>query len=474
MNRPMHHHTPLPYTNRARANVRAAARPGPAGMIRAAWFGIGLGLAAAGAFALASQAHAAADVQQITTPGGLNAWLVEEHGIPMVAIEIIFEGGATRDPGDLPGAAHFMASMLDEGAGGLDSAGFSDAADRLALRYGFDAGRDSFSVSARMLTEYRAASVDLLRTALMEPLFDAEPMERVRAQILSGLASEQTDPGDMADKAWRAALFPTDPYGLPVNGTAETIAKMTVADLAAARARALNRSRVSIGVVGDITAAELGPMLDHLLGALPDASWTSAPMATTDFNGAMQVVDFDTPQAVARLIGPGLLRDDPDFMPAYVMNHILGGGGFSSRLTTEVREKRGLTYSVWSYLAPSDRAGLIMAGVASDNATIKQAVDVIRDQWALMADKGVTAQELEDAQRYLTGAYPLRFDSNGKIAGQLAGLMRDGFTPAYLTERNDLINAVTLDDIARVAKRVLRPELLHVVVVGKPEGLATN
>jgi zinc protease len=197
-------------------------------------------------------------------------------------------------------------------------------------------------------------------------------------------------------------------------------------------------------------------------------------MADPAFDGTLEVIDFDTPQSVARLVGPGIMRDDPDFMPAFVMNHILGGGGFSSRLTEEVREKRGLTYSVWSYLAPYDRAGLIMAGVSSDNARIKESVDVIRAEWARMADSGVTAQELKDAQTYLTGAYPLRFDSNGKIAGQLAGLMHDGFTPAYLTERNGQIDAVTTDDIARVAKRLLRPDLLHVVVVGKPEGLAAN
>jgi zinc protease len=453
--------------------ARAITRDGT-GMIRAAWLGIGLGLAAACALAWAAPAQAAADVQQIETPGGLKAWLVEEHAIPMIALEIIFDGGAARDPADRIGAAHFLSGMLDEGAGDLDSATFSATADRLALRVGFDTGRDSFSISARMLTENRDASVDLLRDALIAPRFDAEPMERVRAQILSALASEQTDPGDIAEKSWRAALFAGDAYARPVNGTAASVAAMTAADLSDARARALNRAHVSIGVVGDITAAELGPLLDRLLGDLPDQPWERAAMADPAFDGTLEVIDFDTPQSVARLVGPGIMRDDPDFMPAFVMNHILGGGGFSSRLTEEVREKRGLTYSVWSYLAPYDRAGLIMAGVSSDNARIKESVDVIRAEWARMADNGVTAQELKDAQTYLTGAYPLRFDSNGKIAGQLAGLMHDGFTPAYLTERNGQIDAVTTDDIARVAKRLLRPDLLHVVVVGKPEGLAAN
>lgn len=464
MNRPMH----APRTKTAALPDRAGA------MARAAWLGLGLGLSAACVWAWADPAHAAADIQQIETPGGLKAWLVEEHAIPMVAIEIIFPGGAARDAEGAPGSSYFLSAMLDEGAGDLDSAAFSAKADRLALRYDFDAGRDSFSVSARMLTENRDESVALLRLAMTAPRFDDEPMARVRAQILSGLRNEETDPGDMADKAWRKALFADDPYGLPLKGDADSVTAMTADDLRAARLRAFNLSGAAIGVVGDITAAELAPMLDSLLGGLPTDALPPAPMAEPSFDGALEVIDFDTPQSVARLVGPGILRDDPDFIPAYVMNHILGGGGFSSRLTEEVREKRGLTYSVWSYLAPMDRAGIYMAGVSSDNARIKEAVDVIRDEWARMADHGATAEELEAAKRYLTGAYPLRFDSNGKIAGQLAGLLRDGFPASYITERNALIDAVTLDDIARVAKRLLRPELLHVVVVGKPEGLATN
>ncbi|MFT4794581.1 MAG: zinc protease [Paracoccaceae bacterium] len=469
-----HMHTPR-HAAPPRATAVAAALPDRTGaMARAAWLGLGLGLSAACLWAWASPANAAAQIQQIETPGGLKAWLVEEHAIPMVAIEIIFPGGAGRDAEGVAGSSYFLSAMLDEGAGELESAAFSAKADELALRFGFDAGQDSFSVSARMLTANRDESVELLRLAMTQPRFDDEPMARVRAQILSGLRNEETDPGAMADKAWRAAVFASDAYGAPMKGEAADVEAMQADDLRAARLRAFNLSGAAIGVVGDITAAELGPMLDRLLGDLPNVAVAPAPKAETSFDGALQVVEFDTPQSVARLVGPGILRDDPDFMPAYVMNHILGGGGFSSRLTEEVREKRGLTYSVWSYLAPLDRAGLYMAGVSSDNARIKEAVDVIRTEWARMRDHGVTAAELEAAQRYLTGAYPLRFDSNAKIAGQLAGLMRDGFAPSYITERNALIEAVTLDDVARVAERLLRPDLLHVVVVGKPEGLLAN
>lgn len=417
-------------------------------------------------------AAAMTPVQVVTSPGGVTAWLVEEHAIPMVALEIMFDTGADLDLDGKPGATYYLSGMLDEGAGDLDSAAFSAKADELALRFGFDAGRDALSVSAKMLTENLDEAAQLLRLALTAPRFDAEPMERVRAQILSGLRSRATDPDDIVEDAWRKTAFPAgDTYARPIQGDEASITAMTADDLRAQMKIALNRSKIYVGVVGDIDAERLKPLLDTLLGDLPDTPLERPGQIAVSPEGGLQVVDFDAPQAVARLTAPGILRDDPDFMPAYVMNHILGGGGFSSRLTEQVREKRGLTYSVWSYLAPWDRAGVYIAGVASDNAKIAKAVEVIRAEWARMAEDGVTQEELDNAKRYLTGAYPLRFDSNGKIAGQLAGLMADGYTPDYIEKRNALIEAVTLEDVNRAAKRLLKPEELHVTVVGRPVGM---
>ena len=416
-------------------------------------------------------ARAATEVQVVTSPGGITAWLVEEHSIPMLALEISFGGGASREPADKAGATSFLSAMLDEGAGDLDTAAFSARADRLALQYGFDAGRDTFDVSARMLTETREDSVELLRLALTEPRFDPEPMERIRAAILAGLRQDETDPRAILGKAWREAMFGDDPYGRSTDGTQETVAAMTAEDLRARRVEALNRSQLAIGVVGDITAEQLGPLLDRLLGDLPDAPWEPLPPAELSSDRSLEVIPFDIPQSTAQFAHEGLARDDPDFIPAYVMNHILGGGGFTSRLTEEVREKRGLTYGVYSYLAPFDRGSLMAGGVSSSNDRIAEALEVIKAEWARMRDEGVTEEELDKARRYLTGAYPLRFDSNAKIAGQLAGLMYQGFSPDYLAERNDLIEAVTVEDISRVAQRLLKPEALKVMVIGQPEGL---
>lgn len=429
-------------------------------------------LVLAGLLALgAAPALAAADIRVETSPGGLTYWLVEERTVPMVALEISFDGGAASDPAALAGAANFLAAMLDEGAGELDSVAFSTQAQLLAANFGFSASRDAFSVSARMLEENLDASVALLRAALTAPRFDPEPLARVRAQIVSKLRSDETDPDALASSAFFAAAFPDDPYGRPTDGTLETVGAMTADDLRAAHARLLTRRGARIGVVGAIDAATAGAMLDSLLGALPEAAPARGPKLSPAPPPGVTVIDFDAPQSTVIFGHEGPLRDDPDFIPAFVMNHILGGGGFSSRLTTEVREKRGLAYSVYAYLATFDRAGLALGGVGTANGRVAESLDVIRAEWARMAREGVTEDELRRAQQYLTGAYPLRFDSNARIAGILVGLQRDGLGPDYVERRNALVEAVTVADIARVAATWLRPEALSFVVVGRPEGL---
>lgn len=421
---------------------------------------------------LALPAFAAAPIQRVVSPGGIEAWLVHEDTIPIVSIEIEFRGGATLDPEGKEGLANLFAGLLDEGAGDLDAVGFSEAADAIAARFGFSAGRESLTVSASMLAENRDASVDLLRLALTEPRFDEEPVTRVKRQILSSLRSDETDPNAVAAKAWFEAAFPGDSYGRKSAGDIESVSSITAADLRAAAPALLNVGAAHIGVVGAIDAAALGPLLDRLLGALPNAAPAPVEPVAVQAPPGLRVIDLDVPQSVAVFGQKGILRNDPDFIPAHVMNYILGGGGLSSRLTVEVREKRGLSYSVYSYLLPLDRAGLIIGGVASANASMAEAVRVIRDEWRKMAEEGAAAEELDKAKRYLTGAYALNFDSNAKIANLLVGLQAADLPIDYPENRNAMIEAVTLDDIQRVARRILDADALSFVVVGRPEGLA--
>ena len=428
-------------------------------------------IAAFAVLVAATAADAATKIQRVVSPGGIEAWLVEEQAIPIISIEISFGGGAALDPEGEEGVANLLMGLLEEGAGDLDAVGFAEAADGIAARYGFNAGRESVSVSVDMLAENRDESVDLLRLALTDPRFDEEPVTRVKRQVISGLRSDETDPDSIASAAWWAAAFPGDPYAGKTEGTIESVEAIDREALLAARERLLNVGAAHIGVVGAITAEELGPLLDRLLGDLPKREPETLPMVEFQGPAGVTVIDLDVPQSVAVFGHSGVLRDDPDYIPAYVMNYILGGGGFSSRLTVEVREKRGLSYSVYSYLYPLDRAGLMIGGVSTANAAMAKSVEVIEAEWRRMAEEGVTAEELEKAKRYLTGAWALRFDSNGKIANILVGLQDAGLPITYIDERNDLVEAVTLEDIARVAKRILDPAKLSFTVVGRPKGL---
>lgn len=416
-------------------------------------------------------ALAAAPIQRVVSPGGIEAWLVEERTIPMVAIEISFEGGAALDPAGREGVANFLAAMLDEGAGELDSVAFAEAEQSTGLRLSFSAGRESVNVSARMLSAHLDESLALLRQALHAPRFDEEPMRRVRGQILSSLRSDEADPSSLASNAWFAAAFPGDAYGRNPDGTAEGVAAISADDLRSAHRALLTRSGIAIGVVGAIDAETLGPILDALLADLPGGAPRSHEPVAVAATGGVTVVPFDAPQSTVLFGHAGPMQDDPDFMAVFVLNHILGGGGFSSILMEEVRERRGLAYGAYSYLATLDRAGLFLGRTGTANSRVAESLAVIREQWARVAAEGVTADQLDRAKRYLTGAYPLRFDGNGAIARILAGLQRDGYAIDYPEIRNGLVEAVTLEDIRRVAAQWLKPEDLFFVVVGRPEGL---
>lgn len=419
-------------------------------------------------------ARADVEIKELTTPGGINAWLVEDHSIPFIALELRFRGGAALDLPGKRGATNLMMALLEEGSADLDSRGFARAVEGLAASFSYDTGDDGVSVSAKMLTENRAEAAALLRASLVEPRFETADVERVRSQVISIIRSDLKDPRDISGRAFDALVYGDHPYGTSRNGTLESVAALTRDDIVTAHANALARDRLYVSAVGDITAAELEALLDELLGDLPA---TGAPLpadADPNLPGGVKVVDFDTPQSVAAFAQPGIDRDDEDFFAAYVLNHILGGGGFESRLMTEVREKRGLTYGVYSYLLDRDSAQVWMGSVSSANDRVAEAVEVIRTEWARIRDEGVTEAELNDAKTYLTGAYPLRFDGNGPIANIAVGMQMEGLPTDYIANRNDMVNAVTLEDVNRVARELMDPDSLTFVVTGKPEGLETT
>jgi zinc protease len=383
----------------------------------------------------------------------------------------MFSGGAALDPPDKRGAAFLMTGLLEEGAGDLDSQAFAAEIEALSASFSFDVSDDTLSVSVRFLTENRTETLALLKAALTQPRFDPDAIERVRQQVLSILATKAQDPTDTAQRVWTEQAFGDHAYGTSYQGTESSITALTRADFLAAHQNLLVRDTLSISAVGDITAEDLGPILDDLLGDLPAVSALETAPLQLDIPTGLTVVDMPTPQSVAIFGHAGINRNHPDFFAAFILNTILGGQGIESRLTAEVREKRGLTYGISTVLISKDQANVMLGQVASANDRINAAIEVIRDEWRKLARDGVTAEELQAAQTYLTGAYPLRFDGNSQIARILVGMQRIGLGLDYINTRNAKINAVTLSKINRVAAQLLKPEALNFVVAGQPTGL---
>ena len=430
-----------------------------------------LAIAAASLLTLAASGAHAMKIQTVESPGGIEAWLVQERSVPLLAIRFAFEGGSSQDPKGKEGLAHFLTVMMDEGAGDLDARAFQEREEELAFRMRFQAGRDTISASFQTLTQYRDESLKLLKLALTQPRFDKDAADRMRRQLLSDLAFAAKDPNRIASEVWSATAFPDHPYGRPPRGSLESVTSIQPADLHAYRKRVFARDNLKVAVVGDIDAEALGKLLDDVFGDLPAKSDLSQiPDVKPVSGGAQRVVRMPVPQSVALFGMNSIKRNDDDFIPAFVMNHILGGGGFSSKLMQEVREKRGLAYSVYSYLQPYDHSSIFAGGVATKNDKIGESLTIIREQLQQMADNGPDPADLKAAIQYLTGSYALRFDTNSKVAQQLLGIQQDELGLDYIKERNDLIRAVTAEDVKRAADRIIKTDDLIVTVVGNPVG----
>lgn len=410
----------------------------------------------------------AVTIQEVTSPGGITAWLVEDYTVPIVTVNFAFRGGAAQDPEGKAGLANLMSGLLDEGAGELDSVAFQTRLQDLNVDLSFDAGKDAFFGNLRTLKQHQEEAFELLRLALNEPRFDEEPVTRVRGQILSSLRRSETDPNEIAGKSWSEVLFGDHPYGRPTEGTFESVAPLTAEDLRAFHQAKLARDNLYVAVVGAIDAETLGAELDRAFGGLPERSELEPVADVEPRQGVNRHVGLAVPQTVIRMGGRGLTRHDPDFIPAYIANHILGGGSFSSRLYREIRETRGLAYSVGTGLAAYDHAGAFIAAAATRADAAQTAIDVMTGEISRFAAEGPTDQELEKAKAYLIGNYALRFDDSRKIARQLISIQLDRLGIDYVDRRNDLVRAATPEDVKRAAERVFGGEP-SIVTVGPSE-----
>lgn len=434
--------------------------------------------AAAGGLMLAVAAvlpaQATAKIQHLVTPGGISAWFVQDATVPVIAMQYAFAGGAGQDPAGKPGVATLVASTLDEGAGDLNSSAFHERLDRRAIELSFNATRDELRGSLKMLKGDRDEAFSLLRLALTAPRFDAADVERIQAQIMSGLRRETSDPGSLAGKKFMAAAFGDHPYGRPTGGTLESVPTITTDDLRDYTSRVVAKDGLTIAVVGDIDAASLSKLLDDTFGALP-AKGQLTPVADVTASSPPQsyFIPLDVPQTVVMFGGPGIKRDDPDFMAGYIVSHILGGGGLSSRLYREVREKRGLVYSVAQYLSWMRHSALFLGNTATRADRANETLDTIKTEVKRMADDGPTQAELDEAKSYLKGSQMLALDTSVKLASALLQFQLDKLGIDYIEKRNAMVDAVTLDDARRVAKRLWGKGLIT-VVVGRPQQAAAQ
>ncbi len=414
---------------------------------------------------LVAPVQAAVKIQEVKSEKGVSAWLVEDHSIPIVTFQFAFESGSVQDPVGKEGLANLMSGLFDEGAGNLDSEAFQKKLQDLGAEMSFRAGSDAITGQVRMLSENSDEVLKLLRLAVTSPRFDTDPVERIRGQIAVQIRSDEKDPNKQGYRALEKAIYGDHPYARPDEGTLESLGSITTADLKAFHNKVFARSNITIGVVGDIDAATLGKALDEVFGDLPEKA-DLTPVATVEPKLDQEVnVDYPLPQSTIQLVYPGIERDDPEFFAAYLMNHILGGGTFSSHLFTEVREKRGLAYGATSYLMSRNHAQTLAIQTATRAEQANQALSVIEDVVANMRDKGPSDEELAAAKTYVIGAYAINnLDSSASIARTLVGLQQDDLGIDYIEKRADLINAVTLDDVKQAARRLLtaKPAVLIV------------
>jgi zinc protease len=419
----------------------------------------------------AAPSFAATKIQHLVTPGGIEAWFVQDATVPLVSMEYAFVGGATQDPADKAGVGYMVASLLDEGAADLDSKTFHERLDRRAIELGFSIERDRLRGSLRMLKDNSEEAFGLLRLALTAPRFDADDVERIRSQIMSGLRRNTTNPNALAGRKFIELAFGEHhPYGRQTHGTLESIPTIQTSDLRDYVHHVLARDHLKIAVVGDIEPATLAKLLDQTFGGLPAKS-DLVPVADVVAAKPPQhaFIPLDVPQTTVMFGGPGIKRHDPDFMAAYIDNHILGGGSLSSRLYHEVREKRGLAYSISEALLWMDHSDLFVGTTGTRADRAGESVDAIDKEIQRFADSGPTQKELDEAKSYLKGSQMLALDTSAKLASGLLQYQMDNLPIDYIEKRNALVDAVTLDQARQVAKRLWGQGLLTVIVGRAPQ-----
>lgn len=415
------------------------------------------------------------DIQKVVSDGGIEAWLVEDHSVPIIAMNFSFkDAGAAQNNAEQQGLARMLSNTLDEGAGELDSQAFQKELTDLSISLGFSSGRDDFGGSVKTLTKHSTRAFELLTLALTQPRFDPEPVERMRKANQSRIRSSLTNPDWIAARFMNDVAYAGHPYAMNSGGTLSSLEAITPDDLRAYHKAMIGKNNLVVSVAGDIKADALKTLLDDVFGALPDVTIPETPDIALQNAGSVTVFEKDIPQTIIEIVQPGIDRLDPDYQTAQVMNYVLGSSGFGSRLTEEIREKRGLTYGIHTYFYDLDHVETLAISTSTKNENVSEMLPLIRAEFDKLKTTPITDDELTDAKAYLIGSLPLSLTSTDKIAGLLQSIQVTGLPIDYLEKREEALEAVTADDVHKLAQKLLNPEAFVTVLVGQPEGIADD
>ena len=426
---------------------------------------------------ISTVASATPAIQHWRTNNGAKVLFVEDHDLPMLDIEVTLQAGSSFDTLDKSGVAGLTHKLLDAGAGGLSEDQISRGMADIGAQFGGGFNQDSASVSLRTLSkpELRDKALDIMARVLQHPEFPEKILTREKARLISALKEAETMPESIAEKAFQKAVFGTHPYALPVNGEVDTVGKLTVQDMRDFYRAHYQADHAVVAIIGDATRTEAEAIALQLTAQLPVSPAPAAlPRVMTKIAASELRIPHPASQSHILIGAPGVARGDPDYFPLFVGNYVLGGGGFESRLMNEVREKRGLAYSVYSYFMPLKQPGAFQIGLQTRKDQADEALKLVRGTLANFIANGPTRQELQAAKQNIIGGFPLRIDSNRKILGYLSVIGFYDLPLSYLDDFTHNVEKVTVAQVRAAFARHIDPMEMATVIVGAPEEKAAK
>ena len=422
-------------------------------------------------FSLLINFHAwSLDVQEISTKKGITFWFVEDHSVPLLSMSISFKGGAYFDEIGKEGTSSFVASLLDEGSGELDSINFQERMKSLGMKLRFSSSKDNFSGTFQTVSENITESFNLLKLAINHPAFNKNAIEKIRNQVNASLKIQESDIQYLASKNFDESFYNNHKFSRSDTGTIESIKKIKKEDLKKYVKKYFTKSNLVIGVSGDITKDKLIKLIDSTFGNLDDGKNISFLIPKfNSLNKGKKVVTKETPQTSVVFGQRGLKREDEDFFAARIANYVLGGGGFQSKLYKKIREENGLVYSIYSYLIPFTNDGIIIGGFQTKNSSVYETIDLLKDEWDAAKKKGLTQEELDNAKSYFIGSFSRNYTSTLAIANLLETIQFYNLGIDYFQRREKIIKNLTLENINEVSKNIFNTKKLFFSIVGKPE-----